>query len=267
MKVVILGADGMLGSSLVKSFRDYELTPFSKGALDITNQDHLKKIVNTKPDLVINCAAYTDVDKAESDKVTSFKVNAYAVRDLARICKKIKCSLLHYSTDYVFDGKKRYYEENDKKNPVNAYGYSKAQGEDFLIKEMENFYIIRSSWLFGKNGKNFVNAIIKLARMRDRISVVNDQFGKPTYAKDLAEETKKIINKDFGIYHITNGGVCSWFKFAKEIIKQKEFATEVKPITSKQLKRMAKRPKYSTLFNTKTKSLRHWKSALKDYLR
>ena len=135
------------------------------------------------------------------------------------------------------------------------------------MSEMKNFYIIRSSWLFGKNGKNFVNTIIKLARIKNVIDVVNDQFGKPTYTKDLAEKTKEIIKNDFGKYHITNEGICSWFEFAKEIMKQKGLKTKINPISSIELKRKAKRPKYSVLTNTKIKPLRHWKLALRDYFK
>jgi len=267
MKVVILGAGGMLGSELVNIFKDYEIFPFKKVNLDITNYNHLKKIIKIKPDLVINAAAYTDVDAAETNREEAFKVNAYAVKDLAEICKKLNCNLVHYSTDYVFDGKKKGYKENDKKSPINIYGLSKSKGEDLLMNEIENFYIIRSGWIFGKYGNNFVNKIIELAKTKKSLSVVNDQFGKPTYTKDLAKKTKMIIKKDFGIYHITNGGVCSWFEFSKEIIKQKGLSTQVNPLTSKELKRKALRPKYSILTNTKTKQLRHWKLALKEYVK
>ena len=269
MKILITGSSGMLGSDLKNEFRDFELYPFSREALDITKKSHVQKYFRKiKPGIVINSAAYTDVDGSEINKRDALRTNAIAVRNIAMMCKKIDCSLIHYGTDYVFDGKfERGYMENDKKNPVNYYGYTKSVGEEYVKKIMRKYFIIRSSWLFGKNGKNFVQAILKKSNEAE-IKVVNDQTGSPTYTKDLARATRELaLNYDYGIYHITNKGTCTWFQFAREILKQVNSKTKIVPITSKELNRPAKRPKCSVLVNTKFKNkLPFWNAALKRYL-
>ena len=268
MKVLILGSKGMLGTDLVEVFKDEELYAYDIDEIDITDGAQVNDTIDEiRPECVINTAAYTDVDGAEDNKEVAFKVNAKAVEFIARACKKNGCVLVHISTDYVFDGlKKEGYNEDDIKNPINEYGYSKSKGEDYLIGVLDKYYLIRTSWLFGKNGKNFVNTILRIAKEKDELKVVNDQFGKPTYTKDLAKGIKSLFEKPFGIYHITNEGSCSWFDFAQEIVKLKKFETKVIPIKSDEMKKAAKRPNYSILINNKTEKLREWRLALKDYL-
>ncbi len=268
-KIVIFGANGMLGTSLVKTFKYHNVYAFSKGQADITNKNAVfGRIGKINPDIVINSAAYTDVDSCEKNKKHAFNVNGKAVKIIAQACKKNNASLLNISTDYVFDGKKKNYKENDKTNPINVYGKSKELGEKYLMQTLDKFYLIRSSWLFGFNGENFVDTILRLAKEKKELKVVNDQFGRPTYTEDLTKKIKEVIEKQkpFGIYHITNSGTCTWFQFAKKIVEFAKSESKVKPITSKQLDRAAKRPKYSVLINTKLSPLRHWHYALKDYM-
>ena len=269
MKILITGSKGMLGSDIVQEFKDFHLYAFGKSELDITKKSQIQKYFRKiNPDIVINSAAYTDVDGSEANRKEALKANALAVRNIAMMCKKIDAALVHFSTDYVFDGKNKHgFRENDKKNPINYYGCTKSIGEDYIRKITKKYFIIRSSWLFGKNGKNFVQAIIKKSNEAE-IKVVNDQAGSPTYTKDLAKAAKEIIlNYDYGIYHITNGGTCTWFEFAQEILKNINSKTKTVPITSEELGRPAKRPKCSILINTKFKNeLPFWSIALKRYL-
>ena len=270
MKVLITGSDGMLGSDLKEEFKDFELFAFNKNKLDITKKEDVSaKIDEIKPEIVINCAAYTDVDNSEVNKEIALNVNANAVKYIAESCKKNDAKLVHFSTDYVFDGKNEAgYKEDDKKNPVGHYGYTKSLGEDHITSILDKYFIIRSSWLYGKNGKNFVKAIINKAN-EEEIKVVDDQIGSPTYTKDLAKATKELITQkyDHGIYHMTNSGNCSWFEFAKEILKNINSRAKVVPMKSEELGRPTKRPKCSILINTKFKNkLPLWNDALKRYL-
>lgn len=269
-KIVIFGANGMLGTNLVKTFKYYDIYAFSKSQVNITNRNVVfNKISKIKPSLVINSAAYTNVDGSEKNRKKAFNVNGEAVKIVAEACKKNKAIMIHFSTDSVFDGRKKGgYKENDEVNPINAYGKSKALGEKYLIETLDNYYLIRTSWLFGGHEENFVNNILKLAKENKELKVVNDQFGRPTYIKDLAENIKEIVTtkKLFGIYHITNSGTTTWFKFAKKIIKLAHLNNQVKQMKLKELDGLAKRPKYSVLLNTKLPTLRHWSSALKEYL-
>lgn len=269
MRVLVIGRNGMLGSDLTEEFKNFQLYSLNKKQLDITkNSDVIKNFKKIKPNIVINAAAYTDVDGNEVNKKLALKINASAVKNLAIICKKLDIILIHFSTDYVFDGKnKNGYREDSKKYPINYYGYTKSLGEDYVTNIMNNYFIVRTSWLFGKNGKNFVDTIIKKSNERE-IKVVKDQIGSPTYTKDLAAAVKVLIqNYNYGVYHITNSGTCTWFDFAKEILRDINSKTKVVPIKSKELKRLAKRPKCSILINTKFKNkLPFWNIALKSYL-
>lgn len=260
IKTLIVGANGMLGSDLCKEFPD--AIKLTHKDLDITNKtqvlEHIQKI---NPDLVINAAAYTNVDGCEDNKELAFQVNGYGPGNLAEACKKIGSILIHFSTDYIFDGSKSEYSEIDTPNPINVYGRSKLFGEQKIAENLENYRIIRISWLFGKSGKNFVETMLKFSDEMNEVRVVNDQFGKPTYTVDLAGRIREIAGLDPGIYHLTNEGICSWYEFASAIIKN------TIPCSSEEFQRKAKRPKYSVLVNTKTKPMRHWKEALKDYLR
>lgn len=274
MKILILGSKGMLAFKLIDVFKGNELVKWDLPELDITKkEDVINKIADLKPELVINAAAYTDVDGCETNKELAMNVNGNAVGYIAEACSKINVPLVHISTDYVFDGKKASgYAEEDKKNPINVYGQSKSLGEELLMKNTKKFFLIRTEWLYGPNGKNFVDTIIRLASEKPELNVVTDQVGSPTYTGDLAKKINEIAKKGvFGIYHVTNSGSCSWFDFAKKILEIKKIKTPVKPTTSLEFKRPATRPAYSVLINKNLEKqgiskMRQWQEALKYYL-
>ena len=230
-----------------------------------------EKILQVKPEIVINCAAYTNVEGCESNFEQALEVNANAVREIAKNCKQIGAILIQISTDYVFDGcLLEGYKENDKTNPLNKYGITKLKAEKYIQNILEKHYIVRSSWLFGKNGKNFVRTIINLLKVKEILSVVDDQRGCPTYTEDLSKGIKELFEGDYpyGIYHINNKGNCSWYRFALEIANSQDFDLDkVVPVTSKEYPTAASRPKCSILLNTKHNiEMRFWKEALKAYL-
>lgn len=259
IKTLIIGANGMLGSDLCKMF-PYAVKLTHKD-LDITNRSRvITCITKIRPDVVINAAAYTNVDGCEDNQELAFQVNGNGPGYIAEACSKVGSTLVHFSTDYVFDGSKKEYVESDVPGPINVYGHSKLLGEKNIIENMKDYRIVRVSWLFGINGNNFVETMLKLSKEMDSVKVVNDQFGKPTYTMDLATKIKEIIELNPGIYHITNDGVCSWYEFASSIID------DVIPCISEEFLTKAKRPKYSVLVNTKTEIMRHWKEALGEYL-
>jgi dTDP-4-dehydrorhamnose reductase len=260
INILILGAGGMLGKDLRKAFPD--ALAYSHSAVDITDRARITHMIKAlSPRTVINAAAYTNVDGCEDNPGLAYAVNGTAPGYVAEACAAVNATLVHYSTDYVFDGKKKEYAESDTPNPVNVYGESKRLGEQNIVRAMEDYRIIRTSWLFGRHGKNFVDTMLSLSKQMDRVKVVNDQVGKPTYTVDLAEATRKILAMPPGIYHVTNDGVCSWYDFASAIIPN------TTPCTSEEFPRKAKRPKFSVLVNTKTTPLRHWSEALADYLK
>jgi dTDP-4-dehydrorhamnose reductase len=260
IKTLIFGAGGMLGTELSSIFPD--AVKLKHTDVDIRDKemviDHIRE---NRPDVVINSAAYTAVDDCEDHQELAFEVNGKAPGYMAQGCALTGAKLIHYSTDYVFNGSNKEYFENDPPDPINIYGSSKLMGEINIIKNLKNFRIIRTSWLFGAHGKNFVDTMLKLSKDMCSVKVVNDQFGKPTYAFDLANKTQEIMGLAPGIYHITNEGVCSWFEFASAIINN------AVPCTSKDFPRKAIRPKYSVLVNTKTTPMRHWREALSEYLK
>ncbi|MCD4703632.1 MAG: dTDP-4-dehydrorhamnose reductase [Methanosarcinaceae archaeon] len=259
VKALIMGAGGMLGSDLCSMLPD--AVRFTHRDLDIADRDSvIRSIEEIKPDVVINAAAYTNVDGCEDAQELAFIVNGYAPGYIAQACSNIGATLVHFSTDYVFDGSKKEYVESDTTNPISVYGESKLLGEQEISKNMDDYRIIRTSWLFGKHGKNFVDTMLELSTRMDTVKVVNDQFGKPTYTLDLASRTREIIHLESGIYHITNEGMCSWYEFASAIIDN------TVPCQSEEFPTKAKRPDYSVLTNTKTTLLRHWTEALEEYL-
>jgi dTDP-4-dehydrorhamnose reductase len=277
-KILILGAKGMLGSDLCFVFKKNQPICWDRQDLDITNiKEVFRKINKLNPGVVINAAAYTNVEMAEKEFVLAKKINVEAVKNLAEICVKIGATLVHYSTDYIFNGKKKngYIEKDKPVNPINRYGFSKLLGEKEILKNRElKYYLIRISWLFGskiepKKHKNFVQTILKLAQEKEELKIINDQFGKPTYTFDLAQATKKLLvnKKPFGIYHLPNEGETTWYEFAKEIIRLSKFQVRIFPCRTSEYKTLAKRPRYSILINTKFTKLRSWKLALKDYLK
>ncbi len=259
IKTMIIGSGGMLGTELCHVFPD--ALKLKHSGLDIRDREKVIETIETnEPDVVINSAAYTAVDDCEDHRELAFDVNGTAPGYIAEGCLRAGAILVHYSTDYIFDGSKKEYLEHDPPNPINAYGHSKLLGEKNIIGKMDNYRIIRTSWLYGAHGKNFVDTMLILSGKMESVRVVNDQFGKPTYAVDLARKTKEIVTLPAGIYHITNEGVCSWYEFASAIIKN------AVPCTSDEFPRKAKRPRYSVLVNTKTTPMRHWKDALHEYL-
>jgi dTDP-4-dehydrorhamnose reductase len=283
-KILIIGAKGMLGQALVREFSDnenYEIIAWDKEDLDITDSGKVTKTITAiNPEIIINAAAYANVDEAENNKELSLKVNSQAVGYLAKASRIVGAFFIHISTDYVFDGKnKKGYKETDfSKKSLNVYGESKRLGEEALIKEASNklkYYLIRTSWLFGEGGKNFVKTMIDIAYQKKDLSVIDDQQGKPTYTKDLASTIKYMIESDFGsgVYHFTNEPKLTWYKFAKIIFNTKKEidssfpVPKVFPVSSEEFSRPAKRPKYSVLLNTKLPKGRNIKMALKDYLK
>tara|TARA_Y100000034_G_scaffold134144_1_gene201758 strand:+ start:289 stop:2016 length:1728 start_codon:yes stop_codon:yes gene_type:complete len=272
MKTLILGGNGMLAYELKRVFPNS--TSWDIEELDITNEERcFDKISLLNPDLIINAAAFTNVDTCEEDIETTMKINSYPLGHLSKIANHCNAKLVHISTDYVFDGtSSEGYDEDSKRSPINIYGQSKAISEEILLKNAKQPYLIRTSWLFGKNGKNFVQTILNLTTNMDEIKVVNDQIGCPTYTKDLAKQIKLIINEyKPGIYHVTNSDKCSWFNFAQEIIKQSNKTTNTIPISTQESFSLfshikAKRPNYSILKNTKLPNIRSWKDSLKEYL-
>ncbi len=272
----MLGKTGLLGGYFFDCL--LSLNPGSfyaplREELDILNYADVKEYIShLKPDVVINCTGYTAVDDAEEHKEEALRCNAEAVGNLASCCKESGSVLVHFSTDYVFDGQnKDGYFEDAPTNPLNAYGESKLEGEKAIIQNTDKYYIIRTAWLFGKYGKNFVDTMLALADQKKELNVVGDQLGSPTYAKDLAQFVfEHLLNAPklpFGIYHITNSGVCSWYQLAEEIFKIAKKDIILNQVDSSAFPRPAKRPAYSILLSKKNKnSLRSWKEALETYL-
>ncbi len=273
MKIAVTGSGGMLGHDIKKVFSDVELAALTRRDFDITDLDSaFSSIKEIKPDYLIHSAAYTDVDGSEHDPEKAYLINGIGTRNVTMACEEIKCPVIYISSDYVFDGTKRApYDEWDIPNPINKYGLSKLMGEGFVSSLTNRFYIARTSWLYGRNGRNFVDTIVKLISEKDEIDVVDDQVGSPTYTYDLALKLKEIVGRGYGTYHVTNSSHCSWYEFAVEIVRLKGGKTRVKPTTSDKFKRPAKRPAFSALGNTMLRleglnELRHWKEALREYL-
>ncbi len=275
MKVLLLGHKGMLGSDLMAQFRyRHEVVGMDIDEINITRaSDCRSAVADVGPQLVINAAAYTNVDGCETDKETCFAVNAEGVKNIAEACKGKDIPVIHYSTDYVFDGSgSRPYTEDDPCNPINTYGASKLAGEHHLRHITENFIIIRTAWLYGAKGKNFVQAILDRAKSTGKLTVVDDQTGSPTCTRDLAAATELLVDKNArGIFHVTNRGNCTWFDFARKILQEARLdQVELLPIKTTDLQRAAKRPAYSVLsgqkFVTVTgKTMQPWQLAFSDY--
>lgn len=262
----------MLGHELIDVFKGpHELILWDRDEIDIADKDDVnKKITELNPNVVINAAAYTAVDDAEANNEVAYKVNGYAVGYLSGVCKNINSLLVHFSTDYVFNGQNKdgYTEDHPAEKPLNEYGKSKLLGEKMISDINPRHYLIRTSWLFGKSGKNFIETMLRLASEGKELRVVDDQVGSPTYAKDLAVNVKELVEskKPYGIYHITNSGTCSWYEFAKKIFELADLNPKIQSVGTDQFPAPAKRPAYSILINTKLPKLRDWKLALEDYL-
>jgi len=254
--ILVTGGNGQLASCIKdveKQYDDLNVIYTDHLELDICNLNQIQTFFKSNPqiDYCINCAAYTAVDKAETEAEKAFEINATGAKNLAQVCNDHDAILIHVSTDFVFDGEKNEpYTETDVANPISVYGASKLQGEVEIQQALKEYFIIRTSWLYSEYGNNFMKTMLRLAETRDGISVVSDQIGTPTYAGDLAEIIIQIINtktEKYGIYHYSNEGVASWFEFAKEIFKLTKNKIKVNPIPSIEYLTPAKRPKYSVL--------------------
>jgi dTDP-4-dehydrorhamnose reductase len=297
-KILIIGSSGMLGTDLSQSLcHDHKvfgadiihrassaICGFYK--LDITKkQNTLAVIRNLNPDIVIHTAAWTDVDGCELDPKKAHRINSEGTKNVASACKTIGATLIYISTDFVFDGRKKDpYKESDKAYPLSVYADSKLKGEARVKRILKKYFILRTGWLYGKHGKNFVDTILKKSKAENVLKVVDDQVGSPTYTKDLAKAIHALIDKiaigyssragfnlPYGTYHISNSGSVSWYNYAKEILILAKSQAKVAPISSKELDRPAKRPKMSVLDNSKFIKLtghktRNWQEALKEYV-
>jgi dTDP-4-dehydrorhamnose reductase len=279
--ILIIGANGQLGSEfrvLSSKYTDYIFTFVDVEELDITDRNLVNSFFeNNSFDVIINCAAYTAVDKAEQEAELAERINVDAVRYLADVAKSKNIKLVHFSTDYVFDGTNHIpYKEDDKVNPKGVYGITKLKGEQEMLRiNPEISVIIRTSWVYSSFGGNFVKTMLKLGREKDRLNVIYDQIGTPTYARDLADATMRIIpqleNSEVEVYHLSNEGVLSWYDFAKEIMDLSDIDCSVFPIETKDYPTLAKRPHYSVLNKSKIKDkfklvIPYWKDSLKDCL-
>lgn len=294
MKVLITGANGQLGRELTKQYLeqknieliltdigDFDISKYNyednnaiqKVSLDITNEINVNEVINKyKPDVVINCAAHTAVDKCETDEENAYKINALGPKYLATATNAIGSEIVQVSTDYVFDGEgNTQLIETDKVNPQTVYGSTKLQGEILVRENNPKHYVVRTAWLYG-DGNNFIKTMLKLSETNKVLKVVNDQKGTPTSTVDLAKVIIKLIeNKAYGLYHCTCKGECTWYDLTKEIFKIKGIGTEVIPCTTDEFPRPAKRPKYSVLRNYGLENsigdiTRDWKESLEEYL-
>ena len=290
MKILITGAKGQLGTELhhvLKSkeceigaineiYKDCECLALSSKDLDISDFDKAREIITlNQPDVLINCAAFTDVDACETNKVKAMSVNALGPKNLAIICNNLDIKFVHISTDYVFSGDSfEPYCEWDFCNPKTVYGKSKLLGENYVTKFSDKYFILRTSWLYSPYGKNFAKTIFNLAKEKEKINIVNDQFGNPTSTNDLVYQILELaITRNYGIYHCSGEGTCSWYDFAKKIVEHGNFSCKVIPVTTESFQkinfRAAPRPKNSALDNLMLKTIalnkmRPWEKALKS---
>ena len=283
MKVVIIGANGQLGTDLCQVLQDVAVIPLTHADLEITDMKSVKAaITECKPDIVINTAAFVRVDDCETEQDKAFQVNALGARNVAVVAQEVGAKLVHIGTDYSFGGENEArdipYTEFDEPIPSNVYGKSKLAGENFVRHLCSRHFIVRSSGLFGVagasgKGGNFVETMLRLGKEKDEIGVVNDQIFSPTYTKDLAKKIVQLINTEYyGIFHITNKGICSWYDFAREILRLAGLKIPVNPITSGQYPQKAKRPNFSVLDNYHLRLLgmddmRNWQEALAEYMK
>lgn len=271
MKILLFGKSGLLGGALFKALNEKHgvVTP-SHNECDVCNVGAVRAAVtDIKPEIVINATGYTQVDKAEEERERAYELNEKAVKNLVEVLSLTEIPLVHFSTDYVFDGKAANgYRESDPFSPLSVYGSSKAAGDKAIIKGLKNYFLIRTAWLFGPGGKNFVDTMLKLREKDNKeLKVVSDQIGNPTYTVDLAQAVLRLLeSKNYGIYHIVNEGDTSWYGVAVEIFRQLGIPQKVTPITTKEFGRPAARPAKSVLRNTKLPALRSWKEALEEYL-
>jgi dTDP-4-dehydrorhamnose reductase len=279
MSILITGGKGQLGKDLAKELteRGIENIPVDIEEMDITDEKAVKEFISSyvkerSLDAVIHCAAYTAVDRAEDEEELAYKINAVGTKNVAEACKENDIKLMYISTDYVFDGEgERPWQPDDKRAPLNVYGKTKYEGELF-VQQLEKFFTVRISWVFGLHGNNFIKTMLKLGKERDELNVVDDQIGSPTYTKDLSVLLADIIQTDkYGIYHASNEGLCSWYEFAKEIFSQAGLNVKLNPVDSSAFPVKAKRPHNSRMDKSKLvqngfKPLPDWKDALRRYI-
>lgn len=276
-RMLVVGEKGMLGHDIVKTFSgQYELTGVDIDTMDITDMASVERVFgDVRPHIVINCSAFTNVDACETEQATAFAVNAHGVKNLATASKQCDAVLVHYSTDYVFDGSGTApWTEESIPAPLNVYGASKFKGEEHIRQLHDAHLILRTSWLYGKNGKNFVTTILKLAGEKKQLRVVKDQVGAPTYTMDLAAQTRVLLDAACrGTFHACNEGWCSWYDFARAILEEVGVTgVEVLPVDSGAFPRPAARPKNSRLDMTKLRNATGvpfppWRDALRRYIK
>lgn len=274
MKILVTGANGQLGREIERINENHQLIMTDIHNLDITNYNEVSRVFDeARPDAVIHCAAYTNVDGAESDFDGAYKVNVVGSQNLASKCADGQCSMVYISTDYVFDGNTSgVYREYNDTNPLNNYGKTKLLGEKIVQQILGRHYIMRTAWLYGE-GNNFVRTMLKLAKEKDKLSVVNDQVGSPTYTKDLVHAIFRLLEQGaYGTYHASCNGSCSWYEFACKIFEIAGITIPIAPVATQAFPRPACRPKYSVLDNymlrmTVGDPMRQWEDALKDYIR
>lgn len=276
MKVLVTGVKGQLGYDVMNELkkRGLEAVGADIEEMDITDEESVNRfIMAAKPDAVIHCAAYTAVDAAEENEDICRRVNADGTRNIAKVCKELDCKMIYISTDYVFDGQgSRPWEPDEERHPLNVYGQTKYEGELAVQELLEKYFIVRIAWVFGVNGKNFVKTMLNLAQTHDTLTVVNDQYGSPTYTYDLARLLVDMVQTDkYGIYHATNEGICTWYEFACEIFKQANVAVKVLPVSAAEYRAKAKRPENSRMSKEKLtengfERLPSWQDALGRYL-
>ncbi|MBS7786171.1 dTDP-4-dehydrorhamnose reductase [Flavobacterium sp. CYK-55] len=278
MVIAVTGASGQLGQAILKistQFPEHQFFFYNSAEVDITQKILIeKKWSEINPDYCINAAAYTAVDKAESEIELAYQINETGVKNLAEVCQKFQTTLIHISTDFVFDGKQsKPYSETDQTNPKGVYGASKLAGEQAIAAVCKKYFIVRTSWLYSSFGHNFLKTMCRLAAEKPEVRVVNDQIGSPTHALDLAQMLLNIINQPtahYGIYHFSNQGSTSWFGFAQKIFEVYQLKTPLLPITTKDFPTPAKRPKFSVMDSTKiqkefTYNIPKWEESLVKY--
>ena len=276
MKVLVTGVKGQLGYDVVNELkkRGHEAVGVDIEEMDITDEESVNRVIReAAPDGVIHCAAYTAVDAAEDNVDLCRAVNARGTGNIARVCKALDIPMMYISTDYVFNGQgTRPWEPDDQREPLNIYGQTKYEGELEVEENLKKYFIVRIAWVFGVNGKNFIKTMLNLGKTRDKLSVVADQIGSPTYTFDLARLLVDMIETEkYGRYHATNEGLCSWYEFACEIFKQAGMNVTVEPVTSDQFPVKAKRPMNSRISKDKLmengfQPLPTWQDALRRYL-
>jgi len=273
MRVTLFGASGLLGQELVQELKTEQLTALSSKDADLRDRARVRQVIrDSRPDWILLSAAYTDVDGCESNRDLALAVNCDGAVNVAEAAREAGTRLMFLSTDYVFDGTKGSpYQTNDARNPTSVYGESKAQAEERLLEILPEVCIVRTSWLFGHGGKCFPATILKLASTRSEISVVNDQRGSPTFTRDLASALEQLCRASArGIVHVTNAGDCTWYEFATEIVRESGLPTTVKPVTTAEFPRPARRPAYSVLspdsLHAYNVHMPEWRDALRRYL-